>query len=148
MNRQSWHQRIGPGKALLHLYYRPLGRLGRLVEESGPIAVRETEKQRAEKERAAADLYPSPAPNLRPPLVSILIFRLRAQAWRCEELLGRLDGGARLDSMIFVDREGTELTSGENMVLRAIKKGDVFSSAFASTHYPFLAFHNRLFYSP
>lgn len=58
----SWGQ-IRPGPLLLRYYYRPLGKLRQIIEQGGPFAMRETERQRAEMERAAALLPALPIPQ-------------------------------------------------------------------------------------
>jgi hypothetical protein len=58
---------ITPGGLLLRLYHEPLGRVRRSLANGGPLAERETERQRREMEAAAAELPPLPEiPDTRP----------------------------------------------------------------------------------
>ena len=50
-----------PGQFLLKFYHTPVGRIRDSFRNGGPLAERETERQRREMEAAAASLPPLPA---------------------------------------------------------------------------------------
>ena len=58
----GWHRRLGLGAMWLRLYHQPLGRVREVIRQGGPLAVRETERQRREMEAAAEGLPPLPVP--------------------------------------------------------------------------------------
>jgi len=63
-----WHRRLGLGSLWLRLYHQPIGRIREIVRQGGPLAVRETERQRREMEAAAATLPQLPVPAAESPL--------------------------------------------------------------------------------
>lgn len=61
-------RRLGLGKLALALWHRPFGRIRQSLRNGGPLAERETERQRREMEAAAAALPPLPTPAADTPL--------------------------------------------------------------------------------
>lgn len=69
----SLAHRLRLGPLWLKLYHRPVGRLGAMLRQGGPWAMRETERQRRAMEAAATTLPPLPAPADGTPLVFHLL---------------------------------------------------------------------------
>ena len=72
MSPKQTLRRLGLGPLVLALWHRPLARLRDSWRHGGPVAVRETERQRQEMEAAAAHLPPLPV-RAGPPLVVHLL---------------------------------------------------------------------------
>jgi hypothetical protein len=60
MKWKALQQRLGLGALWLRLYHQPLGRARSILHQGGPLAMRETERQRAQMEAIAATLPPLP----------------------------------------------------------------------------------------
>jgi hypothetical protein len=64
-------RRLQLGKLALYLYHRPLGNLRSVVRQGGPIAMRETERNRQAMEQAAGRLPPLPEPTPTSPTIHL-----------------------------------------------------------------------------
>lgn len=63
MTSGPWHRRLRLGTLWMHLYHRPAGNVRVMWREGGPLAMRETERQRQQMEAAAATLPALPKPT-------------------------------------------------------------------------------------